>query len=139
MKMDKAPTFQRNKEPRALLNPLLLSSNKHLVQLKVCRKRQFMRILKYPTPLKFMSNNRESTPCADDELSDEVSSNSSITRSSARSTLCGERKVASLQSDYFVFFSSMTGRQYAIFAMIMWSSLSSSFTVCLFPPFFPRC
>jgi len=60
-----------------------------------------------------LSNSRESTPCADDELSDEVSSNSSIT-------------------------SSMTGRQYAIFAMIMWSSLSSSFTVCLFPPFFPR-
>ena len=53
MKMDKAQTFQRNKEPRALLNPLLLCSNKHLVQLKVCRKRQFMRILKYPTPLKY--------------------------------------------------------------------------------------
>ena len=35
-------------------------------------------------------------------------------------------------------FSSMTARQYAIFAMIMCSSLSSSFTVCLFPPFYPR-
>jgi len=44
---------------------------------------------------------------------DELSSNSSIT-------------------------SSMTRRQYITFAMIMASSLSSSFTVCLFPPFYPR-
>jgi len=65
-----------------------------------------------------LPDSRESTPSADDaasccSASDELSSNSSIT-------------------------SSMTARQYAIFAMIMCSSLSSSFTVCLFPPFYPR-
>jgi len=32
----------------------------------------------------------------------------------------------------------MSGRQKTVFFMIMLSSLSSSFTVCLFPPFFPR-
>jgi len=45
--------------------------------------------------------------------SDELSSNSSVT-------------------------SKMNRRQFLIFSMIMLSSLSSSFTVCLFPPFFPR-
>jgi len=45
--------------------------------------------------------------------SDELSSNSSIT-------------------------GSMTWRQYSTFAMIMASALSCSFTVCLFPPFYPR-
>jgi len=45
--------------------------------------------------------------------SDELSSNSSVT-------------------------SKMNRRQFVIFLMIMISSLSSSFTVCLFPPFFPR-
>jgi len=34
--------------------------------------------------------------------------------------------------------SSMTSRQYLTFSMIMASALSSSFTVCLFPPFYPR-
>jgi len=34
--------------------------------------------------------------------------------------------------------SKMSSRQFVIFVMIMLSSLSSSFTVCLFPPFFPR-
>jgi len=34
--------------------------------------------------------------------------------------------------------SKMNSRQFLIFVMIMLSSLSSSFTVCLFPPFFPR-
>merc|ERR1719500_1661524 len=34
--------------------------------------------------------------------------------------------------------SSMTARQFIIFSMIIASSLSSSFTVCLFPPFYPR-
>jgi len=34
--------------------------------------------------------------------------------------------------------SKMNRRQFVIFAMIILSSLSSSFTVCLFPPFFPR-
>jgi len=45
--------------------------------------------------------------------SDDISSNSSIT-------------------------NKMNGRQFLIFSMIMLSSLSSSFTVCLFPPFFPK-
>ena len=45
--------------------------------------------------------------------SDELSSNSSVT-------------------------SKMTRRQFQIFMMILLSSLSSSLTVCLFPPFFPR-
>lgn len=34
--------------------------------------------------------------------------------------------------------SSMNSRQYITFFMIMASALFSSFTVCLFPPFFPR-
>jgi len=55
-------------------------------------------------------NASEASCCS---ASDEVSSNSSIT-------------------------SSMTARQFVIFAMIIASSLSSSFTVCLFPPFYPR-
>ena len=33
--------------------------------------------------------------------------------------------------------SKMNRRQFLIFSMIMLSSLSSSFAVCLFPPFFP--
>jgi len=49
----------------------------------------------------------------DCSASDEVSSNSSIT-------------------------SKMNTRQFIIFTMIMLASLSASFTVCLFPPFFPR-
>eukprot|EP00092_Neocalanus_flemingeri_P014770 GFUD01015939.1.p1 GENE.GFUD01015939.1~~GFUD01015939.1.p1 ORF type:complete len:612 (+),score=65.17 GFUD01015939.1:268-2103(+) len=34
--------------------------------------------------------------------------------------------------------SKMNSRQFLIFSMIILSSLSSSFAVCLFPPFFPR-
>ena len=47
-------------------------------------------------------------------------------------------KIQPCSALYTLLFSSMTARQYAIFAMIMCSSLSSSFTVCLFPPFYPR-
>lgn len=55
-------------------------------------------------------DNSEPGDCS---ASDELSSNSSIT-------------------------SKMNGRQFLIFSMIMLSSLSSSFTVCLFPPFYPK-
>jgi len=58
------------------------------------------------------SSGEDENDTGDYSASDEVSSNSSIT-------------------------SKMNTRQYLIFSMIMLSSLSSSFTVCLFPPFFP--
>jgi len=69
---------------------------------------------KYPA-----SGESDSCCSASDEMSsntsvsDEMSSNASVTR-------------------------KMDSRQFLIFVMIMLSSLISSFTVCLFPPFFPR-
>lgn len=56
----------------------------------------------------------ESSDSSDGDAGDELSSNSSSS-----------------------FTSGMTSRQLLVFAMVMISTCSSSFTVCLFPPFFP--
>jgi len=63
------------------------------------------------TYAKYPDSSGDTDSCC--SASDEMSSNASVT-------------------------SKMNSRQFLIFVMIMLSSLSSSFTVCLFPPFFPR-
>merc|ERR1712240_283756 len=75
-------------------------------------KRQQLKKTAYgSTYAKYPDSSGDTDSCC--SASDEMSSNASVT-------------------------SKMNSRQFLIFVMIMLSSLSSSFTVCLFPPFFPR-
>jgi len=75
------------------------------------RKSQKKRSYGSTTYAKYPDSSGDTDSCC--SASDEMSSNASVT-------------------------SKMNSRQFLIFVMIMLSSLSSSFTVCLFPPFFPR-